>query len=328
MAKRSQCFLILGAPRSGTTLLSRMLDSHPDIAVAPETGLLRAVYRNSWRGRYLRPYHYRQFLVYLHGWSKNFSDPAAELIEKLIIDDSSYNSSVRVSLAALVQEYGALRNTKWVGDKTPLNLRFYPQFAKLLEGVPLVILLRHPYDVICSLALLSLPKKGKLTAHHLLKAAIFVKAGLKALRKLSVDTPQLHLRYEDLVQHPEQELQRITDFLKLDFNPVMLHFQTTDHLRDREKMKSLHPHLSQSLQTQRRQRYQRDLTVQQQVLLYHYFKSDQDILPYDLEPPTVSLSWRNDWQLRKHLIYFYMGGAFWQEHWVRLKSLVKGYFRS
>ena len=33
----TQPFFILGAPRSGTSLLSRMLDSHPAIAVPDET---------------------------------------------------------------------------------------------------------------------------------------------------------------------------------------------------------------------------------------------------------------------------------------------------
>ena len=32
--------IIVGAPRSGTTLLRLMLDSHPDVAIPPETGFL------------------------------------------------------------------------------------------------------------------------------------------------------------------------------------------------------------------------------------------------------------------------------------------------
>lgn len=30
-------FFLVGCPRSGTTLLQRLLDAHPDVAVAPET---------------------------------------------------------------------------------------------------------------------------------------------------------------------------------------------------------------------------------------------------------------------------------------------------
>src|SRR2546422_159633 len=32
--------IVVGSPRSGTTLLRFMLDSHPDLAIPPETGFL------------------------------------------------------------------------------------------------------------------------------------------------------------------------------------------------------------------------------------------------------------------------------------------------
>ena len=46
-AKASECegVLILGAPRSGTTLLRRILDAHPNLACPGETGVFRAAAR-------------------------------------------------------------------------------------------------------------------------------------------------------------------------------------------------------------------------------------------------------------------------------------------
>jgi len=32
--------VVIGAPRSGTTMLRLMLDAHPDLAIPPETGFL------------------------------------------------------------------------------------------------------------------------------------------------------------------------------------------------------------------------------------------------------------------------------------------------
>ncbi len=37
--------IVLGVPRSGTTLLRRLLDAHPDIACPPETNLIGAASR-------------------------------------------------------------------------------------------------------------------------------------------------------------------------------------------------------------------------------------------------------------------------------------------
>ncbi len=39
--------VIVGVPRSGTTLLRFMLDAHPDIAIPPETGFLSELARLS-----------------------------------------------------------------------------------------------------------------------------------------------------------------------------------------------------------------------------------------------------------------------------------------
>src|SRR5689334_2691863 len=40
---RSPMPIIVGVPRSGTTLLRMMIDSHPDVAIPPETGFLPAL---------------------------------------------------------------------------------------------------------------------------------------------------------------------------------------------------------------------------------------------------------------------------------------------
>src|SRR5258706_15772466 len=40
MIHRAPMPIIIGSPRSGTTLLRFMLDAHPDLAIPPETGFL------------------------------------------------------------------------------------------------------------------------------------------------------------------------------------------------------------------------------------------------------------------------------------------------
>src|SRR2546422_8653320 len=42
-ARRSPLPVVVGCPRSGTSLLAVMLDSHPEGAVPPETGVIGAV---------------------------------------------------------------------------------------------------------------------------------------------------------------------------------------------------------------------------------------------------------------------------------------------
>src|SRR5437667_10714374 len=42
-ARRSPLPVVVGCPRSGTSLLAVMLDSHPEVAVPPETAFIGAV---------------------------------------------------------------------------------------------------------------------------------------------------------------------------------------------------------------------------------------------------------------------------------------------
>ncbi len=46
--------IIIGAPRSGTTLLRFMLDSHPELAIPPETGFLAVCAQLADKGDALR----------------------------------------------------------------------------------------------------------------------------------------------------------------------------------------------------------------------------------------------------------------------------------
>jgi hypothetical protein len=51
--------IIVGSPRSGTTLLRFMLDSHPELAIPPETGFLVLGPKLRGRGDKLREKFFR-----------------------------------------------------------------------------------------------------------------------------------------------------------------------------------------------------------------------------------------------------------------------------
>ena len=42
---RNPCLFIVGCPRSGTTLLERMVDAHPQIAIVHETHWITRFYK-------------------------------------------------------------------------------------------------------------------------------------------------------------------------------------------------------------------------------------------------------------------------------------------
>ena len=59
----TQMPIIVGAPRSGTTLLRLMLDAHSELAIPPETGFLTLSEKLTGSGDTLRKKFYRSAVV-------------------------------------------------------------------------------------------------------------------------------------------------------------------------------------------------------------------------------------------------------------------------
>ena len=109
--------IIVGAPRSGTTLLRFMLDSHHDMAIPPETGFLVLARRFKRTGDELR----REFFTALSdppAW-KDFGIPADSFWDALLkIHPFSAAEGYRSFYRMYAARFG---KDRW-GDKTPLYL--------------------------------------------------------------------------------------------------------------------------------------------------------------------------------------------------------------
>lgn len=205
---------ILSPYRSGTTLLRFCLDSHPDLAVPPET----------------------DYLV-----------PLLALVEDDVamrgLADMGYGAdAVRARLVAFsrsfLDSYAAGRGASRWCDKTPSHaevpLRLLDHFPK----ARFVVLHRHPLDQIHSFT-----KDGSF-AHPALK----LNAGSDRMRVLmaaaaywSRITQGLHefarldevaacvIRYEDLCEKPRSQLANVLGHLKLEWSDNVLEYHKFPH---------------------------------------------------------------------------------------------------
>lgn len=201
--------VILGMPRSGTTLLRRLLDAHPAICCPPETNLLSAA------ARFLREEAFAGgvSIGVLSGLS------FAGIAEQVVI------ARLRELVFGLLQDICRQRRKKHWAEKTAFNIFHLDQIELLCRGAcRFLCLVRHPLDVVCSLK--ELADKMEMYAAELHAYVRQYPAPLEAfahawvdrqarLRRFVRDYPAdcLMLRYEDLVHHPAEELQRVFDFL-------------------------------------------------------------------------------------------------------------------
>jgi hypothetical protein len=221
---------IVGCPRSGTTLLQRIMDSHSQIAITPET---------HWIPSYLRKFTRRspdgavtaRFVSRLLRYHR-FSDMGLgrDGLERIPYRRERFGYSRFVS--AIFDCYGQAHDKPLVGDKTPGYARSIPLLHALWPAAKFVHLLRDGRDV--CLSAIDWKKPGKLLARSptwkadpATTAALWwdwhVRLGRQEGMPLGPES-YLEVRYEALVAHPADEISRLCAFLGIAFEEAMLRF--------------------------------------------------------------------------------------------------------
>jgi hypothetical protein len=222
---------IVGCPRSGTTLLQRILDAHPHLAICPETFWVVYFYKKriglTQEGQ-VTPELISQLLTYYKFYRMKASK--ADL-DKLIEREGS--SPYATFVAGIFDHYGEYWHKPLVGDKTPDYVRNLPTLHALWPQAKIVHLIRDGRDV-CLSAINWKRKIGRLRSqfttwekHPVTTSALWwdwhVRKGLEDGRSLGPEY-YYELRYEALIAHAEEESARLCDFLRLPSEESMLKF--------------------------------------------------------------------------------------------------------
>ncbi len=202
---------IVGAPRSGTTLLRNMLNRHPQLAVFRDSNFWHFVYRRRRAFGNLDNQRNRLRLAeeYLSIWSiRRFQMDPQALAATVLREGDSYQTFFASILRVFAQSQGQSR----FGDVTrrPFVHRHTLCVVSSRTHHPLM---RDPRDVVESLMRLEWADQSVLGNAHL-----WLRCNVAARR--FVDRPQyLLVCYERLATQPELELRRICDFISEEYLP-------------------------------------------------------------------------------------------------------------
>jgi hypothetical protein len=207
-------FFIVGSARSGTTLLRLMLNTHPKVAVPPESRFIVEL----WSGEEV--VEVDELLAKLdrdkrfQTWDLPIATVKQELGDKTFapyteVIEAAYNAYARVQ-----------RKSRW-GDKTPRYVNNIPLLADLWPDARFIHLIRDGRNVALSYADVPFGPKNVATAAKLWSAR--VQAGLRDGRALG-GKHYIEINYEDLVEDAEGETRDLCEFLELDFDPGMLDY--------------------------------------------------------------------------------------------------------
>jgi hypothetical protein len=221
---------IVGCPRSGTTLLQRMVDAHPEVAITRQS-------------RFIPNYYEKRKGLTPEGYV------TAEVVDRLIEKrrfknleigreglESLAGSGEQVPFESFVtgifDHYGAARGKGLVGDKTPRYVRSIPTLHELWPETKFVHLIRDGRDV--CLSMMNWKKAdssaGQFSAwkeDRVSTGALWWELNVRLGRQDGGSlAPKLYheVRYEELVSEPEATCETLCSFLGLPYDDAMLKF--------------------------------------------------------------------------------------------------------
>jgi hypothetical protein len=215
-------FFILGAQRSGTTMLRLMLNRHPEIAVPHESKFILAFFPHLDRYGDLRESPNRERL--LEAIENHPAVRAGGLVpDRAAVLCHSVGTYAELVDAIMTEKARSMGKKRW-GDKTPFYTPDIDSLWRIFPDARIVHLVRDGRDVAVSQRKVewlssSLPR---LAMDWRWKVAICHKVG--AVRGSSYF---LEVMFEELVHAPEPVLRRICEFLDEPFDPAMLLYSET-----------------------------------------------------------------------------------------------------
>lgn len=212
---------VVGMPRSGTTLLSAMLDAHSQVAITPELHyftqhwrMCAAAVRGGATGGSLLV---DQLLA-----TDEFADlrlGGAEVLRvRLLAADAASHRDV---YSAFLRVYADRSGKSVSGEKTPPYLLRIDLLRRIFPESRFVCIVRDPRGV--SLSWQEAGWRGG-PLFHALQWRRYLRAALRARTRLG--DAFLLVRYEDLVRRPREVLERCCRALGVEFEDQMLSFHT------------------------------------------------------------------------------------------------------
>lgn len=203
---------LISTPRSGSTLLARMLGAHSAIHAPVEPHLMPPLaHLGYYETVEAAPYDPVITQRGLREFVKGLPGGEADLLDGLrALTGTLYGRSLEASGRRLFL------------DKTPAYALVLDFLARLHPGARYVVLTRHPAAIWSSYV--DSFFDGDHEAAHRRNPVLerYVPAIARFLRERPV--PLLHVRYEELVADPPGQLARLCEHLGLDFEPGMVEY--------------------------------------------------------------------------------------------------------
>jgi hypothetical protein len=232
LKKGKALFFIVGRPRSGTSLLSYMLNMHKDVLVPPEAALILNLKRRFSHIKKWDKKQRRKFLEFLFRFRKlRYWNLDHRFLRKRIIkmdDQVEWDDLIGEVYRCFGQKY-AKENYRLIGDKNPVYSLYIKFIHKLFPEARYLFIQRDYHDQIASV------RKFSFETHNISILAWRWKYVANVMQYMLRKYPDqcMCIRYEDLVRNPQAVLSDVCAFLAISYSEIMLDYKNDPFLKER-----------------------------------------------------------------------------------------------
>lgn len=207
--------LLGGHPRSGTTLLEQILDSHPGIISAEES---------------------ENFDIFAFSPLIRMLPRSCQLLDVMDSRTAEHLITSRQNyLHAMDRCIGEPLGDRLLVDKNPSLTSLVPAFCRIFPETKFIAMIRDPRDVIISCYMQSFVPVSSVNGNYLtLKDTAeeylnVIGVWIEAAGKLEID--KIEIRYEDMVEDLETHARKALSFLGMDWNEKVMEYDS--HAREK-----------------------------------------------------------------------------------------------
>lgn len=262
---------VIGAQRSGTSLLQMILNAHSQIAMAREAEFLVPFLKKKYvnhplSGKGLKTFFFNYFSTVEEHIKFSYAD-YADYFSKLPLKKTiTLKDFIDELFLSICQRKG---KSIWC-NKTPLFIPKIDILLTLFPNAKFIHIVRDGRDVFVS------RRKNRPVDDDLVINALDWCCKLyriaRSFEKIPINN-RLTIRYEDLIENPETTLRTICSLIGVDYEPTMLQFYKTskDHLSSRHSKL-----IFKQINRDNKMKWKRNLTSKEinlfNVIAGHYLK--------------------------------------------------------
>jgi len=230
---------VLGYGRSGTTMMGRILGNHPDVYMFRELNFFEKL----WDRKHERPLSVaeasdlaaRLICINRHGYG--ILKDHAEYQEKgrIIVDGIAENTLTPIGVYETFLRHTASENGKSIPcEQTPGYVFYLDEILELFPEAKIINMIRDPRDVLASrkkkwrqygLRIEPVPLHRTIRTwvhYHPISSSFLWKSAVKAAQPYIDDGLVHQVKFEDLLSSPEEEIQKVCDFIGITYLDTML----------------------------------------------------------------------------------------------------------